>query len=32
MAWLQPSLDFAGYDCTQGVAIVKNMIDMFTTY
>ena len=28
-AWLQPSLDFAGYDYTQGVAIVKNMIDIF---
>ncbi len=28
-AWLQPSLDFAGYDYTQGVAIVKTMIDMF---
>jgi len=28
-AWLQPSIDFAGYDYTQGVAIVRNMIDMF---
>jgi hypothetical protein len=28
-AWLQPSLDFAGYDYTQGLAIVKTMIDMF---
>jgi len=28
-AWVQPSLDFAGYDYTQGVAIVKTMIDMF---
>jgi hypothetical protein len=28
-SWLKPSLDFAGYDYTQGVAIVKTMIDMF---
>ena len=28
-AWLQPSLEFAGYDYTQSVAIVKTMIDMF---
>jgi hypothetical protein len=27
-AWLQPSLDFAGYDYAEGVAIVKTMIDM----
>jgi hypothetical protein len=27
-AWLKPSLDFAGYDYSEGVAIVKTMIDM----
>ena len=28
-AWLKPSLDFVGYDYTEGVAIVITMIDMF---
>jgi hypothetical protein len=28
-AWLQPSLEFAGYDYDEGVAIVKSMIDQF---
>jgi hypothetical protein len=26
-AWLQPSLDFAGYDCAQALVIVSQMID-----
>jgi hypothetical protein len=28
-AWLQPSLEFAGYDYTQGLNIVTQMIDKF---
>jgi hypothetical protein len=27
--WLQPSLDFSGYDLAEGLAIVSTMIDMF---
>jgi hypothetical protein len=27
--WLQPSLEFSGYDLTEGLAIVSTMIDMF---
>jgi hypothetical protein len=27
--WLQPSLDFSGYDTTQGMNIVQNAIDAF---
>jgi len=29
--WLQPSLDFSGYDLAEGLAIVSSMIDRFTT-
>jgi hypothetical protein len=28
-AWLQPSLDFAGYDYAQALAIVSQMVDQF---
>jgi hypothetical protein len=28
-AWLQPSLDFVGYDYAQALAIVSQMIDQF---
>ena len=29
--WLQPSLDFSGYDLAEGLAIVSSMIDRFHT-
>ena len=28
--WLQPSIEFSGYDLAQGLAIVSSMIDRFT--
>jgi hypothetical protein len=30
--WLQPSLDFSGYDMTQGLGIVKSAIDTFQQF